>query len=185
MGDMLGWSTRMEYELVDFCKSYLEEFHLSSSRLACVLFLSIHPHNAHWLPPVHRQLKLNSDVVIRNGSGFVGVGGVLRDGFRIVLLSWAVKIRDNLSVILGELMVLRKGLRIALEKGFSVSIIETDATEVVYLFWSCDSFSPFFSVISNIRQLLRSARIGSCCHVSRSGNMVAHSLVSSAFVFLG
>ncbi|PON51472.1 Ribonuclease H-like domain containing protein [Parasponia andersonii] len=135
-----GRYARMEYELVDFCKSYLEEFHLSASRLACVSSLSMRPHNTHWLPHVHGQLKLNSDVAIRNGSGFVDAGSVLRDGSRIVLLSWAVKIRGNFSVILGELMALREGLRIALEKGFSVSIIETNAIEVISL-----PFSSLFS----------------------------------------
>ncbi|PON78631.1 Ribonuclease H-like domain containing protein, partial [Parasponia andersonii] len=118
----------MEYDLVDFCKSYLEEFHLFSSQLACVSSLPTRPHNAHWLPPIHEQLKLNSDVAIRNGSGFVGACGVLRDDSGIVLLSWAVKIRGTFSVIHGELMALHECLRIALEKGFFVFIIETDAT---------------------------------------------------------
>ncbi|PON67759.1 Ribonuclease H-like domain containing protein [Trema orientale] len=164
-------------------RSYLEEFHLFSSHLAYVSSLLVHPHNGHWLSLVHGQLKLNSDVVIRDGTRFIGACGIIRDSSGIVLLSWAVKIQDNFSVILGELMAMREGLRIALEKGFSVSIIETDATEVISLFRSCDSFSPFFSVIFDIRQILSSARISSCCHVSRFGNMVAHFLASSAFVF--
>ncbi|PON40710.1 hypothetical protein PanWU01x14_295030 [Parasponia andersonii] len=58
------------------------------------------PHNAHWLPPVHGQLKLNSKVAIRNEFGFVGVGDILRDGSGIVLLSWAMKIRGLVLVVM-------------------------------------------------------------------------------------
>ncbi|PON32126.1 hypothetical protein PanWU01x14_363880, partial [Parasponia andersonii] len=69
-----GDPVRSEGDLVDFILNYIDEFRTSSSMLATVLIPSTRGPNIHWSPPACDQLKLNSDVEIREGTGFIGVG---------------------------------------------------------------------------------------------------------------
>ncbi|PON88900.1 hypothetical protein TorRG33x02_152830 [Trema orientale] len=63
----------------------------------------------------------------------------------VVVACWTARLRDEFLVLLGGLMALREGLRLVVEKGLSITIVETDASVVVPLYRSCDSFSSFFS----------------------------------------
>lgn len=75
-----------------------------------------------------------------------------------------------------ECLAVREGLECAVEWGLSISIVESDATNVISAIGSGSSLAMEGLVIEDIRSLLIQVGCDSCTSVSRNGNRVAHCL---------
>ena len=84
-------------------------------------------------------------------------------------------------MLLAECLAIRAGLVFAMESGLRVQVVESDAVNAVQAIMSADPFITMGPVIDDIKFLLNMVGGGTCCHVSRKGNMVAHSLAQFAF----
>ncbi|PON90905.1 hypothetical protein TorRG33x02_133110 [Trema orientale] len=89
-----GGKLRYGSDLADFATAYLEEFQSSSSELSRAVLPSSPSSSFHWFPLQKGKLKLNSD---------------------------ALKLRGEFSVLQGELVALREGLKTAATYGLCIS----------------------------------------------------------------
>ncbi|KAK3218417.1 hypothetical protein Dsin_012387 [Dipteronia sinensis] len=134
-----------------------------------------------WIPPDVGLLKLNSDVGIKKGGLFCGVGAVIRDDKRWVVAALSKPIHGNLSPEEGELVALREGLILAKQLKLKLSCVELDACNVV-----SKVSSDFIDVgeseflVSDIKALFKEVRVHNCQSISKNGNRVAHNLASLA-----
>ncbi|KAL2932480.1 BEN domain-containing protein 7 [Bienertia sinuspersici] len=81
------------------------------------------------------------------------------------------------TMVMGEAMAVRKGLKIAVEAGFKEIIVEVDNL-VLFTALSKDKaeVSPYGLILQDIKQLSLLCHQISFASVKRSGNQVAHRL---------
>lgn len=80
---------------------------------------------------------MRSDIAIWAGTNAIGVVGgwgllglcVTRDSSKEVLLSWAFRVLGIFTLLIGELVALREGLRLTMRFGFSTFEVELDALQ--------------------------------------------------------
>ncbi|XP_070055386.1 uncharacterized protein [Nicotiana tomentosiformis] len=94
--------------------------------------LTVHSHaiKVAWHKPLLNFYKLNIDDAFKEKENLGGLGGV----FRNHIGHWIAGFQHHcpaISALQTELEALKEGLNIALTKGFTPQIIETDATKVV------------------------------------------------------
>ncbi|GLT71206.1 hypothetical protein SLA2020_432400 [Shorea laevis] len=79
-----------------------------------------------WQPPLAGFVKLNTDGSALKNSSIAGAGGVFRDEFGNWLCGFShfVGITTSLSI---ELWAIHEGLRIAIHRGYSKLLVETDS----------------------------------------------------------
>ncbi|GMN21286.1 hypothetical protein TIFTF001_050117 [Ficus carica] len=93
-----------------------------------------------WLPPQLGYLKLNVDASVSPGSNHIGIGAVIRDEKGRILGAMAKSMERTFSPFLAECIALREGLMLAKELESATLMVETDAINVVRLFWITRSF---------------------------------------------
>ncbi|KAK0584714.1 hypothetical protein LWI29_017547 [Acer saccharum] len=98
--------------MLSWAAGYLSELQNTLTALAKNVNLQAKQFGTTWNPPPKGSLKLNTDVAIRKGHQFIGVGGVIRDG-RGKIIAAVYKAVDGLfSAEIGECMALQEGLLI-------------------------------------------------------------------------
>ncbi|KAL5835633.1 hypothetical protein ACOSQ4_015130 [Xanthoceras sorbifolium] len=103
-----------------------------------------------------RGLRLNLDVAIHCGSGFIGVGVAIRDSAKDIVAVVSKLLPSFFSAELGEFLILREGLVLAKSLNLSISVAEDDASNIAS---TVNSSSPFCSdasfIISDIKALCK------------------------------
>ena len=169
-------------KIIETAERFLFEYKSSTNAAAlCKAPLVKRVSPATWRPPAAGLLKLNTDAAVVNEGGVTGLGGVIRDTEGEVLGAFSKRVQGCLDVQTAECLAIRAGLIFAMESGLRVAEVESDALNVVRAIQSSSNLSTDEPVLEDIRFLLNAAGGGSCCHVSRNGNMVAHSLATVAF----
>ncbi|KAL5754547.1 hypothetical protein ACOSP7_022767 [Xanthoceras sorbifolium] len=163
-------------ELLPWCRYFLDEFLQANATL--VHHSPASRRSVKWTPPAPNFFKLNTDAALDVSRNTTGLGAVLRDSCVAVLLSCVDKITGMLPPIVAEAKAILLGLSVAIEGGFSSLIIESECAKVIKLL--SESKSPISAVgmvINDIQDTLRfSSASAHFMHVSRNGNVVAHSL---------
>ncbi|GLT63476.1 hypothetical protein SLA2020_360390 [Shorea laevis] len=126
-----------------------------------------------WSPPPSGFVKLNSDGSALGNPGMAGAGGLLRDHFG----RWIVGFSRNIgwtTSIAAELWAIRDGLEVAISKGFSKIIVETDSKIATILIESADiSLHSLGVLISDCRSLLDRFADAQLSHIYREANTAA------------
>ncbi|KAL5809110.1 hypothetical protein ACOSQ3_029801 [Xanthoceras sorbifolium] len=108
----------------------------------------------HWQPPGDSFLKLNLDAATSVESNKVGLGVVVRNHLRQVLLSAASSLSSCFSPLLHEALALKHGLELARDAGLSRLVLELDcATLVKFINLNQLPLSEVGQVISDIYQI--------------------------------
>ena len=71
-------------------------------------------------------LKLNMDASAREGSGVVGLGGVVRDSCGVVDVTQAIRVDVPWSVEVAELMAIKESLKVVATLNISIRAVECD-----------------------------------------------------------
>ncbi|KAJ1430383.1 Ribonuclease H-like superfamily [Sesbania bispinosa] len=90
------------------------------------------PRSVRWQPPDAGYIKVNVDGSCIISSGFCGAGGLLRGCDGQWLASFSMNL-GKVGVLATELYVIRQGLMICLDMGYSYIWCESDSMEVVRL----------------------------------------------------
>ncbi|KAL5770295.1 hypothetical protein ACOSP7_014449 [Xanthoceras sorbifolium] len=120
-------------------------------------FPSLYRTSRIWSYPPTGENKLNSDASVRPGSGFIGVGAIIRNDTGSVIATLSKPIYDDFSMEACELLALREGLLLANMHNLVMNCVEVNAANI----------ASDVGVIS-------------CQHILQSGNMVAHTLSALA-----
>ncbi|KAK4857925.1 hypothetical protein QYF36_008310 [Acer negundo] len=135
-----------------------------------------------WLAPLLGCLKLNSDVSVKSGKDFIGIGAAIRDSSGKVVAAISKPMVGNFSVELGEFLALREGLILAKSHNLVVNYVEVDALNTASML---NSVKPFLGdamfIISDIKALFIEVGVISCKAVPRVSNKFAHSLANLPF----
>ncbi|GKV53477.1 hypothetical protein SLEP1_g59999 [Rubroshorea leprosula] len=126
-----------------------------------------------WNPPPPGVVKLNTDGSAVTNPGNAGAGGIFRDD----LGNWLLGFYRNIgytSSLSAELWALRDGLKLAVDKGFSQLIVETDSMVAKTLIDSAHSDSHSLGVlIDDCRAMMSQVPSIQFRHVFREANNVA------------
>ncbi|KAL5837440.1 hypothetical protein ACOSQ3_014609 [Xanthoceras sorbifolium] len=74
--------------------------------------------------------KLNSDASIRPGSGFIGVGAIIRNDTGSVIAALSKPISNDFSMEACELLALREGLLLANMHNLVMNCVEVNAANI-------------------------------------------------------
>ncbi|XP_073153880.1 uncharacterized protein [Henckelia pumila] len=80
-----------------------------------------------WVAPPHNAFKLNTYATINSHLNRASVGGLLRDCQGRLLLAFGKQITQPLSVVHGELLAIKEGVKLLYEMGFINVHIESDS----------------------------------------------------------
>ncbi|KAK4850805.1 hypothetical protein QYF36_009914 [Acer negundo] len=116
-----------------------------------------------WIPPPYGILKLNSDVAVRDGLSFVGVGAAIRDHIGDIMAAISKPIKRSFSAAVGELLALREGLLLAKNLNLTVNISEVDAVNVAHDINSSGSINYAIKfVVNDVKILMKEVGTGLC-----------------------
>ncbi|OIT29739.1 hypothetical protein A4A49_59120, partial [Nicotiana attenuata] len=129
-----------------------------------------------WLPPTHLSLKLNIDGSFKGKYKKGGIGGIFRNSRGDWILGYLNSAIAYTPAYM-ELLALKTGLQLALDKTFVNLEIETDATYVISLL-NNDTCSIYSNLVTECRSLLKKLQNSPIQHNFREGNKVAHFLAT-------
>ncbi|XP_021767815.1 uncharacterized protein LOC110732205 [Chenopodium quinoa] len=129
-----------------------------------------------WKVPSSGIIKVNSDAAIFN-TNQVGLGGVIRDEIRDVVVATCVQLAGRFEVEVAEAMAMRHAMKIAMESGFLKICLETDNLKLHHCLKKGRADPTEFGfIIKDILLLASSCHAASFAFVKRNGNRVAYSL---------
>ncbi|WCJ19123.1 hypothetical protein M5689_001426 [Euphorbia peplus] len=134
-----------------------------------------------WNKPPRRFFKVNVDASLVVGSGFLGIGGIIRDDAGIFCGAFSRKVRGNFSVREGEALGIREALSWVKNKSLEHVILESDAAFVVEHLRHHSFRSGYGVILDDCKYLISSFNDVSVNYVGRSANQVAHSLAKAAY----
>ncbi|KAL5746546.1 hypothetical protein ACOSP7_027692 [Xanthoceras sorbifolium] len=98
-------------DIFPWCKAFLDDFLQATTPLAQA---PPAPNRlVRWIPPIHNTFKLNTDAAMDATHNITGLGAVLRDSTRAVMLSCVHAIHGLLSPIVAEAKAILFGLSTA------------------------------------------------------------------------
>ncbi|KAK2662592.1 hypothetical protein Ddye_001166 [Dipteronia dyeriana] len=118
--------------------SLLEEFQNTGKALIANPYRPP-PIKESWQSPPHGSLKLNIDAAVIQGRDEFGVGAVIRNANKDVVLALSKLMRGCFSVEVCEVVALREGLWLAKQHGLKVDWVEVDTVNVAT---SIQGFKP-------------------------------------------
>ncbi|KAL5775235.1 hypothetical protein ACOSP7_012792 [Xanthoceras sorbifolium] len=134
-----------------------------------------------WRVPSPGWVKINSDVTVDFRGHRLGFGMVIQDPGGLVLVSSSSLLPSLFSPDIGEALAILRGVRLAIDLGFSVVCVESDAASVVNPLSSrAISCSDIGLVLDDILALVVAFSDVSFSSVRRSANKVAHGLAKFA-----
>ncbi|KAI9160517.1 hypothetical protein LWI28_008908 [Acer negundo] len=121
------------------------------------------PPKTRWRPLPPGELKINSDVAIREGLPLIGLGAVIRDHNGVIIAAMSKPLQGSFNAEIGEFLALREGLLLAKKSNLTVKIAEVDAVNVALSVNSSETLiSDAIFLVKDIKALLKEA--GDCKH---------------------
>ncbi|XP_073059735.1 uncharacterized protein [Primulina eburnea] len=125
--------------------------------------------------------RLEVDAAVNETNDNYSIGGVVRDHDGHILIAFGRLISKPLSVVHGELMAIREGLRVIQERDLQIHDITTDSLLAVQAVTNpAEDLSYTGAIAMDIQRLLDGQNRITLSHVRRSTNVVAHNLASLA-----
>ncbi|KAL8136428.1 hypothetical protein V2J09_002429 [Rumex salicifolius] len=126
-------------------------------------------------PPSAGFMKINTDAVFLSMS--TSLGAIYRDHNDAILFGCVRRLSWLLSPKTAELEALKLGVELAVLKGYTYIILESDALACIsHLRSDVDFLAPWGIIVDDIRSLSSLFISCSFVHVMRDGNTVAHLL---------
>ncbi|GLT32301.1 hypothetical protein SLA2020_069770 [Shorea laevis] len=130
-------------------------------------------------PPPEGYIKLNTDGSALSNPGQTGAGGVFRDHMGNWLLGFMRNVGYS-TVLTAELWAIRDGLKLAVERGFTRIIVETDS-RVAHILLNSNNyqFHSLAALLNDCRMLVFQLQDVQIKHIYREANMVAANLAKT------
>lgn len=126
-----------------------------------------------WIPPPTGMVKLNIASSLKVLKQLATAGGIFRDHNGNWLEGFSIKFVIS-EILQAKMFAVREGLRLAVEKGLTDIIVETDSKEVVQLIHHADASShPLAASVLYCRHLLDSCHSCTIQYVLPEGNSCA------------
>ncbi|KAJ4981823.1 hypothetical protein NE237_032660 [Protea cynaroides] len=121
-----------------------------------------------WLPPMAGYIKINVDAAVKKDLTAQGIGFIIKNADGANLLA-VLQRADFPSVVAGEALAIRQGLKEAISMGFQSIVMESDCLEVVQLINGVQSDGEIFvaSIVEDIKVLMSSVDFISCSSQGR------------------
>ncbi|GJU03525.1 reverse transcriptase [Tanacetum coccineum] len=132
-----------------------------------------------WSPPSYREIKINGDAGVGN-DGVTGLGFVIRSHSGAVLVAGSRCIKFATSVVEAEAKACLWAVEVALAKGFTRVVLESDSSVLVVAFKHDKVLVHIRALFLHIHRLCLSFESCSWSFVQREGNRVAHELARIA-----
>ena len=136
-----------------------------------------------WTPPSKGFYKINFDGAIFESSGRAGMGVVVRDveGMAIAALSQNLPLPSSVDSV--EVLAARRAIILAQEISLTQVVVERDSLKVIATINSPkQSRTEWGHIIEDIKNASLCLQACSFCHVSSTGNSLAHSLQEKQLV---
>lgn len=115
------WRTRHNYIHSDkrnpmtmdigWCATFLHDFRKARISKLLPMVLERGRPEMNWKPPSSSSLKFNIDAKVNKDMHLYSIGGVVRDKQGGLLLAFGKQINQPISVVHGELLAIREGIR--------------------------------------------------------------------------
>ncbi|XBI99595.1 hypothetical protein VPH35_019648 [Triticum aestivum] len=140
-----------------------------------------------WKPPEEGWCKINTDAAVDVSGSSSAIGLVARGHDRELKLAGGRKLPGVTDPYCAELLAVREAVRLAMEKGWTRVIVETDCKTVRSEYMATDCRSTGSPIISEIKSYLQHFQGLQLNFVRRDANEVAHwcareSLASTSIV---
>ncbi|KAK0600709.1 hypothetical protein LWI29_017726 [Acer saccharum] len=182
---ILGWlrnlcSSEMEFmDVVQWASDFIDEWRSTSQVGTLPTSCSAPVQN--WIPPMVGSWKLNTDAATCYMECLIGLGCIIRDSVGVVRAAVVKKITAMVPPLMVEAMAVRRGIQLAASEGIGVFHIETDSLQVAELVRKrVVSYADVGPIINDILSSLDALPRCSISHISRRGNLAAHSLAREA-----
>ncbi|GJS54731.1 reverse transcriptase [Tanacetum coccineum] len=136
------------------------------------------PHNAPsqaWFPPTNGEIKINCDAGVGN-NGVASLDFVIRSHIRAVLVAGSRRVKFVASVVKAEAKACLWAIQLALAKGFTRVVLESDSSILVEAFKHDKVLVHIRALFLHIHRLCLSFESCTWSFVRRDGNRVAHEL---------
>ncbi|GJX00981.1 reverse transcriptase [Tanacetum coccineum] len=140
------------------------------------------PHNAlsqAWFPPTNGEIKINCDAGVGN-DGVAGLGFVIRSHTEAVLVAGSKHVNCVTSVVEAEAKACLWAIQLALAKGFTRVVLESDSSILVEAFKHDKVLVHIRALFLHIHRLCLSFESCTWSFVRRDGNRVTHELARIA-----
>ncbi|GKA04555.1 reverse transcriptase [Tanacetum coccineum] len=132
-----------------------------------------------WSPPSYGEIKINGDAGVGN-DGVAGLGFVIRSHSGAVLVAGSRCVKFATSVVEAEAKACLWAVEVALAKGFTRVVLESDSSVLVEAFKHDKVLVHIRALFLHIHRLCLSFESCSWSFVRREGNRVAHELARIA-----
>jgi ribonuclease HI len=126
-----------------------------------------------WSAPKDGFVKLNGDDSVTNHGALAACGGVVRNADGVFIFGFSYN-SGACTITTAELWAILKGLQLAKDRRFMYIEIESDSTSAVSMISNgCGLRHPYFSLVYQIKDILREMSSWSIIHVNREANQIA------------
>ncbi|XP_073309959.1 uncharacterized protein [Primulina huaijiensis] len=174
--DIMHGNERLLHEVnITWSRAFLSEF--QDARLADKTTPKKQPSAKTWQKPVNNALKLNVDACVNENLNRYSVGGVLRDNQGRLLMAFAKQIPKPTSVLMGELEVMKEGIKILYEKQLYDVQVTTYSLLTVQAITNFKEDIGYAGLrISEVIDLIKNPVFADFIHENRLPNNVAHNI---------
>ncbi|XP_075475623.1 uncharacterized protein LOC142507687 [Primulina tabacum] len=166
---------------VEWSESLLRDYQSAQESLNSGHKRSLATPLVRWTRPQVDQRRLEVDAAVNEATDNYSIGGTVRDHEGHILIAFGRKISKPLSVVHGELVATREGLRVIQEQYFNIHEITNDSLLAVQAVTNpAEDFSYTGAIALDINGLLLGQHKITLRHVRRSKNVVAHKLAPFA-----
>ncbi|KAM3351906.1 hypothetical protein ACQJBY_023652 [Aegilops geniculata] len=127
-----------------------------------------------WKPPEEGWCKINTDASVNVNGGSSAIGMVTRDHGGELLLATVRKLSGVTDPNCAQLLGVREAVCLAMEKGWTRVIIESDYKTIIDEYMASESRSTGSPIISEIKSYLHNFQGLRINYVRREANEVAH-----------
>lgn len=135
-----------------------------------------------WKKPPLGWIKINVDGARDRSSGTIGAGGIARDHNGAWIAGFVYNIGKG-GALLAEAWAARTGAQLALDKGYSNVILESDSLDLVNMLNQTENQpleAPLINLREDIQKILSKVATKEIVHCYREGNLPADVLAKMA-----
>ncbi|KAK3190197.1 hypothetical protein Dsin_029758 [Dipteronia sinensis] len=177
-------NTARSEDVISWYISFLDDCHLAYGKRPSATQFLIKP-GVKWSCPAAGKYKINTDAAINSQSQRVGVGVLIRDSSSQVWLSSVSNFHACFSPHNAEASAILRGLRVAVDSGLFLAVLESDANWVVDMINDRRSSCADIGIICRDIVYVMTQFDVSVNFVSRQANRAAHALANLAWFLIG
>ncbi|KAF5478200.1 hypothetical protein F2P56_004782 [Juglans regia] len=128
-----------------------------------------------WKKPEEGWLKANFDTAIYEQNITVGLGIIIRNSKREVMVAYSEPLRMDAKAVVVEALAMRRIIGIYIEMGFRRVVFEGDALVIINAVkGEAECWTWYSQIVEDVKKSLRELLYWKINFVRREGNEIAH-----------